>query len=182
MKRANDFAYYRRLSETVLVIILVLVLMAVAVPRIQELRAAAEQVAVAQTVSALRAGLSHRILELALRGDLAGLARLAETNPRDFLERAPANYVTLEQPLPPEAMRPYYWYFEPATGVLTYRVGHDEALITALPPPARIRFRVQLDYSDHNGNGLFDPKTDVINRLDLVPLEPYAWRNPQEKP
>ncbi|MGE0080562.1 MAG: hypothetical protein AB7U81_04635 [Thiohalomonadaceae bacterium] len=182
MKRANDFADYRRLFETVLVIILALVFVVIAAKRIYELRITAEQVGVAHTVGALRTGLSHRVVELALQGDMGALAGLAQANPLDFLKEAPTRYVTLEGPLPPEDMLPYHWYFEPATGVLTYRVGNEDALITALPPPARIRFRVQLDYADENGNGRFDPKTDVISRLDLVPLEPYAWRTPQEDP
>jgi len=180
LKRANDFAYYRRFYETVLVIILALVFIAIAAQRIFELRIVAEQVGVAHTVSALRTGLSHRVVELALRQDISALAGLSQANPLDFLNEAPTRYVTLAKPLPPEEMLPYHWYFDPASGVLTYRVGNEEELVSPLPPPARIRFRVQLDYTDRDRNGRFDAGHEVITRLDFVPLEAYAWRAAQE--
>lgn len=180
MRRANDFADYRRFFETVLVIILALIFVVIAAKRIYELRVAAEQVGVAHTVGALRTGLSHRVVELALRGETGAMVALAGENPLTFLKDPPRRYVTLEEPLPPEAMLPYHWYFEPTTRVLTYRVGHDDELITALPAPARIRFRVRLDYTDSDRNGRFDPATDVVTHLDFTPLEAYAWRTAQE--
>ncbi|MFA5529279.1 MAG: hypothetical protein WDA11_01295 [Thiohalomonadaceae bacterium] len=77
-------------------------------------------------------------------------------------------------------MLPYHWYFEPTSGALTYRVGNADELITTLPPPARIRFRVQLTYTDREGNGRFDPASDVITRLDIAPLEAYVSQTAQE--
>ena len=174
--RYTDFADYRRTYETVLVIVLALIFMVLATQRIMELRVAAERVMVAQSVSAFRTGLSQHLVELAMHGDVDALAALHGTNPVEFLREVPKHYHTLSAPLAPEAMQGYRWYFDPASGVLTYRVAHEDELITTLPPPARIRFQVSVHYEDRNNNGRFDSRPDVLKQVDLLPLEPYAWR------
>lgn len=175
MKR-DDFSAYRRTYETVLVVVLGLIFMVITTQRIGQLRAAAEEVMVAQTVSAIRTGLSQRLIELALRGELDALAALDGANPIEFLDRPPAHYHTLMAPLPPTEMVGYRWYFDPATGMLTYRVANEDALITELERPARLRFQVRVAFTDTNRNARFDAHVDSVTHVDLVALEAYRWR------
>jgi hypothetical protein len=169
---------YLRWLELALVVTFIVIFIGVAARRIWELRVAAEQVSVAHTLSVIRVGLGNETVVLAMRGDLEGLARLAEANPADFLDPPPANYETTAE-IAPEAMLPYRWYYDPATRILTYRVGNEEELMTPLAAPARLRFRIQADYVDANHNGQFDRQTETFSGAVLVPLEPYHWKEPQ---
>jgi hypothetical protein len=161
-----------------LVIALVLVFVAIAAQRIWELRVAAEETAVAQVIGAIRTGLGHRVLGLSMRGQISEIARLQEADPAFFLERAPSNYEVLREPLAPEAMRPYRWYFDPASRILTYRVGNEREFASPLGAPARIRLQVQVEYADNDRNGRFDEETDTLFRVNLVALESFRWRSP----
>lgn len=167
-----------RLFQTVLVTLLILIFIAIATPRIWELRVAAEQTHVMHTVGALHSAIGIQVMERVLRGGLTAVADMERANPMDYLDPPPPNYQRLAGPVPPERLAPRRWYYEPQQGILIYRVAYGEYLDTALPGPPRIRFQLQLRYADRNGNGRYDAGSEDLDGVGLVALEPYAWRKP----
>lgn len=175
---AFRYKYLRRdvrSVEALLLVILILVFIWVSTQKIWELRAAAERAGVVSVVGVLRSALGIATAEKVMREGLQAITVLDGSNPMHLLHRPPVNYLgELEAP-DPAAVDGHQWYFDTADGTLVYRVKFDDAFGSAVPGPARIRFRIRLGYIDHNRNQRFDPDADTVQTLDLVALEPYHW-------
>ena len=76
----------------------------------------------------------------------------------------------------PGSVAPGSWYFDTNARHLVYVVRFPEQFSSALPGPARARWRVEPDYDDRDGNGRFEPGRDSARGLRLVAVEPYQWR------
>lgn len=164
--------------ELAVITLMIVVLLAIAAHRIWQLRIAAEQTAVISMLGSIRSAVGIQTIQRVLHGGLESVAAMDRANPIDFLEPPPASYELLKEPLSPDRMQPYRWYFDASTGELIYRVANADYLQTDLPGPARIRFQLQLRYVDADQNGRFDRGYDTIERIELVELDHYRWLNP----
>jgi prepilin-type N-terminal cleavage/methylation domain-containing protein len=165
------------LIELVVVIILIAILYAVAADRLIAMRAQAERSHVENTVGALRSALGVRTAAAIARGAVGELAALAGSNPMDLMTEVPESYRGAFFGPDPAAFDGGQWYFDRRDGALVYRVRYADFFRGSATGPARVRFAIELDFSDRNRNGRFDAAADEIHGLRLRELEPYAWTN-----
>lgn len=180
----------------------ILVFFGFVIGKVWELRAAAERLAVEQTVNAIRWSLGTEALTEAIAGRTRPLAALHHANPMELLDtdeggtagndgqtagRAEAQARTMSGPKPPPGyigelddpdpatIDGYQWYFDRSRGILVYRVANDGYFTSDLAGAPRIRFQLRAKYRDRNGNGRFDPDSETLERLDLIALDTYRW-------
>ena len=193
-----------RLAELGIMGAVILVFFGFVIEKVWELRAAAERLAVIQTVNAIRSSLGTEAMTQAIEGHTESLAALHHANPITLLtgkqdDKAPADddgrpsaervarryavqgsgpppgYIgELDDP-DPATIDGYQWYFDTSDQVLVYRVANDGYFSTTLAGVPRIRFQLQATYQDRNGNGRFDRAEDALERLNLEDLEDYHW-------
>jgi len=165
------------LLELVVVIVVVSLLMVVAVDRLLRLRFEAERVMVESMLTGLRSALYIEFAGAAVRGRTDQLAAAAYgSNPMAVLAERPGTYAGEYSAADPAAVAPGSWYFDTRERHLVYVVRFPEQFESALPGPARARFRVEPDFDDLDGNGRFDPGRDSARGLRLVPVEPFTWK------
>lgn len=163
------------LLELVVVIVLVAVLYAIAADRLVVMRAQAERSEVETTVGALRSALGIRVAAHVARGTAGEIRTLAGGNPMELMSERPESYRGSFFGPDPGSFDGGQWYFDRREGALVYRVRFGEFFQSALQGPPRVRFAVQLDYSDRNANGRFDDGVDEIHGVRLRELDGYSW-------
>jgi prepilin-type N-terminal cleavage/methylation domain-containing protein len=170
-RRSRGFS----MLELVVVVCLIALLAAFAADRLMRLRVEAERTGFDSTVGALRSALGIQVAQRVARDRIAELPKLVGANPMDFLSELPENYKGDFYGVDPRLIEEGAWYFDKQDGTLVYRVRYDEFLDTRLEGPARIRLAIVPVYEDRNGNGRFDPATDVLKGLRLNTLDSYKW-------
>lgn len=169
------------LLELVVVIIIIAVLILVAASKLLKLREQAEQAAVTGMIGNLRSALGMQVANKIVKQDWTGLRRLAGSNPMDLLVSPPANYLGSLADADPGAIAGQQWYFDRRDHALVYRLAYPEHFHTSLAGPPRVRLAIRLFYIDTNHNGVYDAGIDILQGVDLVPLEHFAWRYGQRQ-
>lgn len=164
------------LLELLIVIVVISVLVVVAVDRLLRLRFEAERVMVQSIVSGLKSALYIDFAAAAARGQSEAMAQARGSNPMTRLAERPETYVGELFGPDPAALAPGSWYFDTRERNLVYVVRFPEQFVSALSGPARARFTVELDYDDVDGNGRFDPGRESMRGLNLMPVEPFSWK------
>ncbi len=173
MQRRSSQAGFT-LLELVVVIIVISILGLFAIDRIWSLRIAAEKAAVTRIIGNIRSALGLEVSRLALQQSINQVAKLENSNPMKLLAQVPPDYIG-EQEDPKKIPDAGNWYYDVQQQALIYTVVYSDYFNSPLQGPARIRYRIKLDYDDKNHNGHFDTGIDSIGGLDLVPLEKYYW-------
>lgn len=164
------------LLELVIVVILISLLIVIAIDRLLVLRVEAERVSVEKIAGELRSALSLQVSSVVVAdGGLQNINQLNKSNPMTMLSQAPGTYVGEIKQVEPERIAPGSWYFDHDKGELVYKVINAGNLVTDLEGVKRIRFQVQLDYTDNNRNGRYDAGRDIIYGLRLQALDQYSW-------
>lgn len=177
MRDERGFPRGFSLLELLIVIVIISVLSLVAVDRLLRLRFEAERVMVESMLSGLRSALYIEFAGAAVRGRSDAMAQeITGGNPMKLLSERPDTYAGEYAAADPGSVAPGTWYFDTRERHLVYVVRFPEQFSSALPGPARARWRVLPDYDDRDGNGRFEPGRDSARGLRLVPVEPYAWR------
>lgn len=165
------------LLELVVVIIIISILLAIAAERLLKIRAQAERAAVTRAVGNMRSALGMALAKDIANGDWPAIAALEGSNPVALMTRIPGNYLGVVRDPDPTQIAGMHWYFDSGARSLVYRIQYARGFRSPLPGPPRLRFRIEAQYRDRNGNGRFDPRVDNFEGLDLVPLEHVAWPN-----
>jgi len=163
------------LLELILVITVIGLLFTIAVDRLLVLKVEAERTAMAQIIGALRSAMSIQVAKKISSDKVDQLADMAGSNPMDWLSEKPENYIGIKDEPDPADIKAYQWYFDSYNNWLVYRVGNTNYFSSPLKGAARARLRVNLDYTDSDENGEFDPNIDEIHGLTLKSVEPYTW-------
>ncbi|WP_426086718.1 type II secretion system protein [Janthinobacterium sp. PSPC1-1] len=108
------------LFELAVAVSVIAVLAVVLLSRLTVLQQEAEQVAVQQTVMALRAGLRMQVLELYASDRQNQLPALAGQNPVDWLLEKPANYLGAYTAPEMEKLPLSHWFFNRSNAELVY--------------------------------------------------------------
>lgn len=172
--------------ELVVTLILIMVFIRVVMQQLWALRVVAERTHVTWTVGAMQSAIGIEIARRALQGGMTTIAELEGSNPYQLLLGADGRTSYQSQPnslvahllyqgnylgelVDPdlESMQGGSWYFDPAQRTLVYRVSQQEAFVTPLEGPARIRFYLRAGGEGSTGVGLNS-------------LEPYQWYLPEE--
>lgn len=106
--------------ELLVCLVLLGIFSSVMLERLLYYRAQAEQAAVQQVVTQLRAGLQLRMALLLARNQQQQLEILAQQNPMLLLAEQPANYLGEFYRIPEHDIAPGNWYFERNSGQLVY--------------------------------------------------------------
>lgn len=163
------------LIELIAVVILVLTFIGTATIKIWELRIAAEKTGIEYTLGTLRSALGIQVVTAITRQGVAALGHYEHTNPMQYLEVLPANYLGAFDGEPDKPVAGA-WYFDRKQAALVYHVRFAKYLVNDnYRHPELIHFQVQLAYQDANNNGKFDPVVDTPRALNLVPLDNYHW-------
>lgn len=187
--------------ELVFALIILLVLISVFMNRVIIMLAQAERSMVENSIVNLNSALRVQGLYLNLSNGSAAAATLEHANPVQILMQQP-EWDFEQQELQPEALAalvksrmalplqnyqgdlgtaegmelaPGSWYFDIDNNALVYLVRNSEVFRSELDGPARLRFRLELDYTDVDGDDEFSPETDRLNSLGLQPLDEYQW-------
>lgn len=67
------------------------------------------------------------------------------------------------------------WYFDQDDYILFYKLENSEFFNSNIQGPARIRFQVKLNYTDKDGDKIFDPLVDEFNSAGLQAVDNYSW-------
>ncbi|MDH3354238.1 MAG: hypothetical protein OEL79_03350, partial [Chromatiales bacterium] len=147
----QDSAPYYRL---IALVVLIAVFITVAMQSIWKIRVAAERTHVAWMVGAMRSTIGIEVARRAVQGGLDQIAMLDQSNPMLLLDNqkspmmgAFAYLGELNHP-DPTNIAPGSWYFDSQSRELVYRVTMDDAFVSTLKGPARIRFVLKGRYSN----------------------------------
>lgn len=128
------------LWELLVVIALIVFLFVTAIENLLPLRAEAERAALVTTVGKLRGAVGLESVRRVMQDDGGSLADLDGANPMNWLAVAPLNYSGETRDF--HSVARGGWGFDPATGVLFYRVRYPEYFEGSYDSPPGIRFRV----------------------------------------
>ncbi len=163
------------LLELVLVVAIISLLFVVAVDKLLILKVEAERTAMAQILGSLRSAMGIQVASHISKNKVDELIELTDSNPMDWLAEKPENYIgVLDEPDPAD-IKIRTWYFDSYNKYLVYRVSSSGYFKSSLKGVKRARFRVNLDYTDVDGDGEFNQEIDKIHGLTLKNVEPYQW-------
>jgi hypothetical protein len=162
--------------------------------------ARAEQSMVNRMIININVSLKYQAVFFIMKEDYKALARLAEMNPVDTMQGdqinellqegaitakqvtsgytspiKPANYIGEFDAPDPDNMEKGVWYYDTRNRELVYIIRNGEYFNGDLKGVPRLRFKVEVEYTDKNGNGVFDPPRDTYRSVHLVNLDHYKW-------
>jgi hypothetical protein len=135
---------------------------------------AAEKAQMEHTIGALRSGLHIRVVELISNGKEERIATLVGQDPMQWLEKRLSNYAGEANEADPAARLGGNWYFDTASGVLTYWVKTGSRFRPDSRNQKKVRLRIQSDVKRVEPNKLQQNKIEGVR---LVLLEPYSWED-----
>jgi len=160
------------LFEIVVVVLLIGVLMSIAIDRMLQLQIAAEKVSVQQFLGNLRGAINLQAADLVLHKGMASVRSLENSNPIQYLQELPENYLGVKSDRNAGRLKKGSWFFDPNENILVYIVDNTDYFETDLPGTPRIRFRVSLIYKDNA-----DARRDnSIRGVAVKSLDNYHWK------
>jgi hypothetical protein len=147
----------------VMTVILVIILMLVFFNYTNRISVKLEKTSIQQTKNIINSTLMVVFAGYAVKGELESLNELIGSNPFRYLEtysQLPATYrgdVGIDQ----SEDRTPGWYYDGVNGLAIYKPFHDDR---------DYYFRIELDYSDVDGSGRFEPTVDQYRRLSFRQL------------
>ena len=162
--------------ELAFVVVFISILVALAITKILSLGVKAEQTGVNITINTLRTDLRYFAVHRILDGKIQRLDEMGGINPFTSFREPPLNYHGEVSSANLGDIEPGTWYFNVDNSVVGYRVEHADQLISTVPGPKRIRFRVELDYQDLDFNGRYDPGSESVTGLVLALVEGFSWK------
>ena len=160
------------LFEIVVVILIIGVLVTFAIDRMLQLQIDAERVSVQQVVGVLNAAVNLQAAELVVSKGVDSIRSLANTNPMQYLQELPYNYIGLKNDSSAVNNPQGNWYFDPEQEVLVYTVKNTNYFETALPGTPRIRLKVELVYE----NGINSINKGRVRGVTVHALDTYRWK------
>lgn len=67
------------------------------------------------------------------------------------------------------------WYFDQDDQLLFYKLSNAEFFTSDIEGPARVRFKVHLNYIDQDDNKLFNPLVDKFMSISLDAVDHFEW-------
>lgn len=142
--------------------------------------ASAEEAMFRTVVAELNAMLVYKTAEKVAQNKKQEIKNFVNHNPMDWMESPPVNYSGIEDDY--TKVKAGRWFYSPRDQVIAYRVIYTESVnvegaegIESKERAEYLRFRVVLDYLDHNNNQQFDELEERLIGLRLQPLKRYQW-------
>ena len=161
--------------ELVVVIFIISILGVVALNHYYKLLVDVERTSAEHDLGVMRSAISMQVAAHFVAGDMAGLKKLADSNPMDLLAETPNNYLGVLSHYQLDDLELGSWFYDSQKKVLIYLARNQVYLETDLKEPARIQFKIFPVYSERKqGNRT----TKYISGLTLKALESYRWLRP----
>lgn len=172
LRRMRGFS----LVELVVVVVLLGILSAVMFRMYVDYTEQAEQTAMEQVASGMRAALHLRVAGLLARGADDAIGHLAGQNPMDWLADKPHLYAGVFHGVPPVELAPApCWYYDSHAREIVYRPLRTTHLEVPAHPPHDIRFKVWVEQGTLPGGEMLAEPLRGIRKLELAPVEAYRW-------
>lgn len=159
------------LFELVVVILLVGVFMIFAIDRMLRIQIDAERVSVQQTIAALKSAISLQTAELVVSKGLASIATLKNTNPMNYLQELPYNYIGMKSDRQASQYPAASWYYDPQLNVLVYTVKNGNYFVSSVAGAPRIRLKIEMVYQGRVRS------EDKIRGVSLDSIDDYFWKH-----
>jgi hypothetical protein len=193
----------RQLSrlELVIAVIVISLVIYVLMQKMLKIFAAAERGLLTTTVVNINTAMQYRAAWYILQGDQSELEIMQLMNPFVMGQidsallkpektpgvpsqllagivdvRLPGNYLGEMDRANPDDIEGGRWYFDRQEQKLVYRVDNDEYFYSSLSGPARVEFKVIIDYVDTNGDNRFNPQMDEYRNIRLRAMNDYEWQ------
>ncbi len=156
------------LLELVLVMIVVSVLATAAMERLRYYQERAEQMAMEETLAAIKMGLQVRLAELIMSNRTWDAVELERENPTRWLTGPPANYAGAYDNSPTAGK----WYFAAESRQLVYVPNNRSYLQGGENGSQALRFQAKVNYVNvETPTGM----ARVPSSIALMPAFPYRW-------
>jgi len=159
------------LFELVVVILLVGVFMSFAIDRMLRIQIDAERVSVQQTIAALKSAIHLQTADMVVSKGLDSIKTLENTNPMNYLQELPYNYLGLKNDSQASQYQSASWYYDPKQNILVYTVKNVNYFVTSLPGTPRIRLKIDAVYQGENKS------KDKIRGVSLKSMDDYFWKH-----
>ncbi|WP_321365638.1 type II secretion system protein [uncultured Desulfuromusa sp.] len=161
--------------ELVIVITIMSILGFVALNRYYKLLVDVERTSMEHDLGVMRSAVSMQVAGHYVAGNMAGLKKLAGSNPMDLLSEKPKNYLGVISHYKIEDIEKGSWFYDSKEQALIYLVRNQLYFVSDSEEPVRARFKIYPVYSDRLKE---DQQRKYISGLTLQALEPYRWLKP----
>ena len=186
--------------ELVIAFVIILALIGLFMRHMYIVFAEAEQSMVNGTVNNINSALKYQALFYLMKEDYRDLADLAAVNPMDAMQGnqmnrllsggtisskqvgteyrsiiKPGNYIGAFDDPDPSELGKGVWYYDTGRRLLVYIIRNTEFFSSDLGGMPRLRFRIEVEYEDTDGNGVFDPPVDKYRSVHISCLDHYEW-------
>lgn len=204
MAQTSLFARWsdHRLSrlELIFAIIVILVLLSIFLNQMIILMARAERTLVENSIVNINSTIRMYWLQHSLENNHEKINNMHHANPIKLLEQVspqgenndfkspqlaallearsgvrPHNYVGELMTGDAKEMEPGSWYFEIDSNALVYLVRNKAVFRSELPGQAKMRFQLELAYTDLDQDGRYTPNIDNINHISMQAMDEYKW-------
>lgn len=160
------------LFEMVVVVLLTGVLMSMAIDRMLQLQISSERISVQQMLGVLNSAVNLQAAERVVEQGLDSLSALENTNPMQYLQAPPYNYLGIRDDNAARGYPANSWYYDAEQNMLVYTVKNTDYFSTGLAGTPRIRLRVTLVYP----HGAQPGRNNPVRGVNVKNLEPYSWK------
>lgn len=186
--------------ELVIALVIIMTLIGVFTRRMLLVFARAERSMVERTVTNINTSLKYQAVFYQMRDDYRDLARLGNMNPMAAMQGyqveemlsegavnaeqvgsgfagliQPANYLGEFDAPEPDKLGKGVWYYDKDRRQLVYIIRNTEFFHSDIGGVPRLRFQVNVEYADRNGNGVFDPPADEYRSVHMASINHYKW-------
>jgi hypothetical protein len=95
--------------------------------------------------------------------------------PVDKIMPAPSNYSGVVFDDSDPLLESGRWFFDQDDRILFYKLDNTEYFFSNIDGPARVRYKIRLQYTDNNENSSFDSSTDQFISLKLQAIDNFEW-------
>lgn len=170
-KRAQGFSFF----ELTLVVCAIALLGVVVLHYMTSIQARAERVTVEQTITMLQNSATLKVADHIIDSNKKALVKYEKSNPIKLLIKPPANYIGEVEKFIAKNVEPGSWVFEKRSNSLIYVVRFADYIESQLKSPERLKFSLNLVYTDEDQNLRFDPNVDSVEGLVLKSHAKYRW-------
>lgn len=162
------------LFELVVVVLLVGVFMTFAIDRMLRLQIEAERVSVQRVIASLKSAVMLQAAEMVVNKGINSIKTLESTNPMNYLQEQPYNYLGAKNDSQADDHPLASWYYDPALSALVYKVKNTDYFVSRrLSGTPRIRLKVEAIYQQevsHSGD-------NKVRGIRLNSMDDYFWKH-----
>ncbi len=168
LKKQHGFSLF----ELVVVVLLVGIFMIFAIDRMLRLQIEAERVSVQQVIASLKSAVNLQAAEMVVSKGINAIKTLENTNPMNYLQELPNNYLGAKNDRQAGDYLLASWYYDPLLSILVYKVKNINYFVSSLSGTPRIRLKVEAIYNEEVSNS----GNKKVRGISLNRMEDYSWQ------